>query len=95
MVIVAGWLRVKPEDRGPYLETCRQVIVAARSAEGCIDFRLSADALDARRINVFEQWGSAEDVEAFRGSGPSYDQQTLILDARFEQHEIVSTTSLA
>jgi quinol monooxygenase YgiN len=94
VIIVAGWLRVSPEDRGPYLETCREVILAARSAEGCIDFHISADALDGGRINIFEQWKSAEAVDAFRGSGPSDDQQAMIMDAHVEQHEIVSTTSL-
>ncbi len=94
MIVVAGWLRVKPEDRGSYLETRRAVIVAARSADGCIDFCLSADALDAGRINVFEQWRSADAVDAFRGSGPGDDQPMMILDAHVEQHEIVSTTSL-
>jgi quinol monooxygenase YgiN len=59
MIIVAGWLRVTPEDRGHYLEMCREVIRAARSAAGCIDFHLSADALDEGRINIFEQWKSA------------------------------------
>ena len=94
MIIVAGWLRVAPGDRGPYLEKCREVILTARSAEGCIDFHLSADAIDGGRINIFEQWESGEAVDAFRGSGPSDDQQTMILDAHVEQHEIVSTTSL-
>lgn len=95
MIIVAGWLRVTPENRTPYLEGCREVIVAARSAEGCIDFHLSADAIDVERINIFEQWESADAVEAFRGSGPSNDQQTTILDAHVEQHEIASTRSLS
>jgi hypothetical protein len=35
-----------------------------------------------------------ETAETFRGSGPSGDQQSMILDAHVEQHEIVSTTSL-
>lgn len=94
MIIVAGWLRVAPENRAPYLETCREVIAAARSAEGCIDFHLSADPLDVERINIFEQWESADAVQTFRGSGPSDDQQTMILDAHVEQHEIASTNSL-
>lgn len=51
MMIVAGWLRVTPEDRGPYLETCREVILAARSAAGCIDLHLSADALGVHRLH--------------------------------------------
>jgi quinol monooxygenase YgiN len=87
-------MRVAPENRAPYLETCREVIAEARSAEGCIDFHLSADALDVERINIFEQWESADAVETFRGSGPSDDQQTMILDAHVEQHEIASTSSL-
>jgi quinol monooxygenase YgiN len=94
MIIVAGWLRVAPENRAPYLETCRDVIAAARSARGCIDFQLSADALDVGRINIFEQWSSVNDVETFRGSGPSDDQQSMILGAHVEQHEIASTISL-
>jgi quinol monooxygenase YgiN len=70
------------------------VIATARSAGGCIDFQLSADALDVGRINIFEQWNSAQDVEAFRGSGPSDDQQSMILDAHVEQHKIASTIAL-
>ena len=95
MIIVAGWLRVVPENRARYLETCREVIAAARSADGCIDFHLSADALDSGRINIFEQWESVDAVESFRGSGPSDDQQVMILDAHVEQHDIASTVSLS
>jgi quinol monooxygenase YgiN len=94
VIIVAGWLRVAPENRAPYLENCHEVIAAARAAHGCIDFHLSADALDDGRINIFEQWESADAVDAFRGSGPSDDQQSMIADAHVEQHEIASTISL-
>ena len=94
MIIVAGWLRLAPSDRDGYLDGCRAVIEAARSAPGCIDFHLSADPLESDRINVFEQWESVDAVEAFRGSGPSDDQQATILDAHVAQHEIASTTSL-
>ncbi|MEP7115772.1 MAG: antibiotic biosynthesis monooxygenase family protein [Ilumatobacteraceae bacterium] len=94
MIIVAGWLRVVPESRESYLETCRAVIAAARSAGGCIDFHLSADAIDPGRINVFEQWESVDAVASFRGSGPSDDQQSMILDPHVEQHDIASTVSL-
>jgi len=94
MIIVSGWLRVAPEDRGAYLESCREVMIAARTAPGCMDFHLSADALDEERINIFEQWESAEAVEAFRGSGPSADQQAMIVDAHVEQHEVASSRGL-
>ena len=94
MIIVSGWLRVAAAARTPYLERCREVIAAARAAPGCIAFHLSADPIDDERINVFEQWEGAEAVEAFRGSGPSDEQQSMIIGAQVEQHEIASTISL-
>ncbi|MEJ7561171.1 MAG: hypothetical protein WKF45_01440 [Ilumatobacteraceae bacterium] len=53
-----------------------------------------ADRLEPDRINVFEQWETVADVEAFRGSGPSDDQSAAIRDAAVDQHEIASTTRL-
>ena len=94
MIIVAGILRVDPDQRARYLEDCEKVIRAGRSAPGCIDFQMSADPLEADRINIFEQWDSAESVETFRGSGPSDDQQATISEAHVLQHEIASTISL-
>lgn len=94
MVIVSGWLRVAPDDRSAYLDACRAVIDAARAAPGCIDFHLTADPIEVDRINIFEQWESAEAVERFRGSGPGDDQQSMIVDAHVEQHEIADTVPL-
>ena len=94
MIIVSGFLNVDPDERAPYLEGCRQVIQEARASDGCIDFHISADPIEADRINIFEQWESTEAVEAFRGSGPSDDQQAAILDAKVTQHEISGSTSL-
>jgi quinol monooxygenase YgiN len=94
MVIVTGWLRVAPEDRGAYLESCRTIVEQARRAEGCIDFCIGADLIDPERINIVEQWVSTEAVEAFRSGGPSDEQQHTIIDAHVEQHETASTIGL-
>ncbi|MEM1334468.1 MAG: antibiotic biosynthesis monooxygenase family protein [Actinomycetota bacterium] len=94
MIIVSGSLEVDPGARASYLEGCREVIRAARAAEGCLDFHISADPIEMGRVNVFEQWESPEAVEAFRGSGPSDDQQAAILGANVEQHEVARTISL-
>ncbi|MGA9278613.1 putative quinol monooxygenase [Ilumatobacter sp.] len=94
MVIVSGWLRVGTDARDEYLASCVDVIEAARAAPGCIDFHLAADPLDADRINVYEQWESAEAVERFRGSGPDGGQQDAIVGAHVEQHEVASSTTL-
>ena len=94
MIIVAGALFVDPSERDEYLGGCREVITAARSAEGCLDFHLSADPVEPGRINVFERWASTAAVEAFRGSGPSGEQQAQILDAHVVQYEVAGETPL-
>jgi quinol monooxygenase YgiN len=94
MIIVSGWIRVAAEGRAGYLDGCVDVIRAARSAPGCIDFHLSADPIEPQRINLFEQWESAEAVEAFRRSGPSDERQRAIVDASVQQHEVARTISL-
>jgi quinol monooxygenase YgiN len=93
-VIVAGHLIVDEAERDAYLTGCREVIVAARAADGCIAFHLSADPVEPDRINLFEHWESVAAVEAFRGSGPSGEQQQAIRDALVLQHEIASTEQL-
>jgi quinol monooxygenase YgiN len=94
MIVVSGAIYVDEADRDAYVRDCREVIVAARQAEGCVDFHIAPDPIEPDRINVYEQWESVEAVETFRGSGPSSDQAAAIRDARVFQHEIASSTKL-
>lgn len=94
MIIVAGPIHLEPAERDGYLDGCREVIEAARAADGCLDFHLSADPVDPGRINVFERWESIAAVEAFRGSGPSDEQTATILGAAVVQYEIATATPL-
>jgi quinol monooxygenase YgiN len=94
MIIVSGHLVVDATARADYLEGCRAVIRQAREARGCLAFSLSPDPLLPERINVYEQWTSLEAVEAFRGSGPSDDQQSVIRGAEVFQHEVASSQRL-
>lgn len=55
-------------------------MASARRTDGCLDFALSPDPLDAGRINVFERWASVETLGRFRGSGPD-DGRRDALDA--------------
>jgi quinol monooxygenase YgiN len=91
VIVVAGHLRIDPDHRASYLEGCHAVVRRARTARGCLDFALSADLVDAGRINVFERWETVADVEAFRGSGPSDAQTALIREADVGEFEIAST----
>jgi quinol monooxygenase YgiN len=90
MLIVAGYLVVSPEERDAYVAECADIIEAARSAEGCLDFSITADSVDPTRIRVCERWENETQLLAFRGAGPSDDQQTAILDADVRRYGIDS-----
>ena len=94
MIIVAGHLTVAPGQRAAFLADALTVITAARDTPGCLDFHLSADPVDPARINIFEHWDSTAAVEAFRGAGPSNEQQAAILSADVHQHTIASSIRL-
>jgi quinol monooxygenase YgiN len=88
MLIIAGQIRVKEDERDDYVTDCEQVVRAARASKGCLDFAITADTLEAGRINVYERWQDEGTLLAFRGSGPSSDQQTQILDASVRRYVI-------
>jgi quinol monooxygenase YgiN len=88
VIIVAGSLTVGRSARDAYLEGCREVVAAARGAEGCLDYALSADLLEPERINVFERWDSADSLNRFRGSGPSGDQRGQLRQIRVVEYEV-------
>lgn len=66
MIIIAGALWVAAEERAAYLARDASVVAHARSVPGCFDFALSADAVDPRRINVYERWEDDEVLRRFR-----------------------------
>lgn len=88
MLIVAGQLLVEPTQRDAYVASCVSVVEQARRAPGCLDFCISADLVVPGRINVFEAWVSRTDVESFRGSGPSEEQQATLLSASVTEYDV-------
>ena len=94
MVIVAGHVMVAPRERATYLAGCESVVAQARRAAGCLDFTISADLVDAGRVNIFERWESQADVEAFRGSGPGDEQATAMLAASVAEYDVADVRSL-
>lgn len=94
MVIVAGHMIVDPQRRESYLADCVSIVEQARRAPGCLDFTITADLVDAGRINVFERWESQAAVEAFRGSGPSDEQSTAMLAASIAEYDVAGVRSL-
>jgi quinol monooxygenase YgiN len=94
VVIVAGHVVVDPEQRDDYLSGCVEVVRQARCAPGCLDFSLSADLLEAGRINILERWESQAAVEAFRGSGPSDEQGAAVIAAAVAEYDVGDSRSL-
>lgn len=95
MVIVAGHIVVDPQQRESYLAGCVGVVEQARRARGCLDFAITADLVDAGRVNVFERWESRVDVEAFRGSGPDSEQAAAMLSASVAEYDVADVRSLS
>lgn len=88
MILVAGALFVLADAREDDLTGCRSVVEQARATEGCLDFALSADLVDPRRINVFERWDDEQALVRFRGSGPSDDQNDAIQEADVQEFRV-------
>lgn len=91
MIIVSGKIFVAPGQRDAFLRSSHPAIVQARSAPGCRDFVVSADPLEENRVNVYEEWESTEELEAFRGSGPDDGLSNAIVGADVAQHVIASS----
>jgi quinol monooxygenase YgiN len=88
-IIVSGTLHVDPAERAAYLEARVPILEHARRAPGCLDFSLSADLLDAGRVNVYERWRSREDLLAYRtGGGPELDDSIALTAADVELHHV-------
>lgn len=90
MIIVAGSLLVAAEDRDRYVGGCEEVVARARRARGCLDFALSADLVDPKRINVYECWASRDDLERFRGAGPEDGQMAQLEAIRVHEYRVTS-----
>lgn len=95
MVIVAGHITVGPAQRRTYLDGCVSVVEAARRADGCLDFAVSADLVEPGRINIFERWESQAAVEQFRGGGPSDEQGAAMLSAAVAEYDVADVRGLS
>lgn len=93
MIIVAGWLRVRAQERAAYLAAVAGVAPAARGRPGCLDFVQAADPLDGTRVNVYERWESDEALEAFRASATTGEGSVVVpevVDAQVRRYRIAS-----
>ncbi|WP_280888580.1 putative quinol monooxygenase [Streptomyces sp. LBL] len=63
-IIVAGWMDYEPADRDTMLRHLLEVGKRTRAEEpGCLDYAMTADPTDGRRIRVYERWVSQEALD--------------------------------
>jgi quinol monooxygenase YgiN len=94
MVIVAGHVTVEPQQRESYLAGCIAIVEQAREAAGCLDIAITADLVDPGRVDIFERWESRAALEAFRRSGPPFEQAAMILSVSAAEYDVVDARPL-
>jgi quinol monooxygenase YgiN len=63
-VVVAGWMDYEPADRDTMLGHLVEVGKRTRAEEpGCLDYAMTADPCDERRIRVYERWVSQQALD--------------------------------
>lgn len=90
MLIVAGNLHVRPEDRDAWVAAHHEIVQVARLAPGCLDLYFCADPIDEGRVNMFEQWESEEALEAWRAAAEP-PPKPQILSANVLKYQISSS----
>lgn len=66
MIIIAGHTLTESGRRDAAVRAFSEMLERARKHDGCLDLSISADLLDAERINVFELWRDQESLDAWR-----------------------------
>lgn len=66
MIIIAGHTLTESPTRDEAVRSFGEMLKRARKHDGCLDIAISADPLDAERINVFELWRDQESLDAWR-----------------------------
>jgi len=77
MLIVAGTFTVDPDRRAEFLRSRSEAIHNSRGEQGCLQYAMSADAVDPAVVRLFEIWSSRADLQAHleraRSAAPTQD----------------------
>jgi quinol monooxygenase YgiN len=60
IVIVQGVFTVDPEERDRFVEASIEGMSSSRQEEGCLEYVMAADPLDAERVVLSERWESMD-----------------------------------
>lgn len=63
-ILIAGEVDFPPENRASALAGAKDLIAMALAEQGCRHYAWSADPHDPGRVHVFEEWETADDLQA-------------------------------
>ncbi len=66
MIIIAGYSLTDADKRNSAVAAFAEMVAKARKQDGCLDFAISADAVDPERTNLFELWRDQQSLDAWR-----------------------------
>jgi quinol monooxygenase YgiN len=66
MIIIAGYALRDSDKRDAAVQKFADIVTKARLQDGCVDFAISADAVDPERANIFECWRDEEAWKTWR-----------------------------
>lgn len=75
MIIIAGYEIVDAKERDKIVDAHRDLVSRAREFDGCIHVAITADSVDAERINSVEVWRDAEVMDEWRKQANAPDTQ--------------------
>jgi quinol monooxygenase YgiN len=66
MIVIAGYSLTDADTRDAAVAAFADMVARARKFDGCLDFAISADAVDPERSNLFELWRDQQSLDAWR-----------------------------
>jgi quinol monooxygenase YgiN len=66
MIVIAGYALTDADTRDAAVAAFAEMVARARKQDGCLDFAISADAVDPERSNLFELWRDQQSLDAWR-----------------------------
>ena len=64
MLIIAGTVRVQPEDRDVAIAAMTEMMAETAKEEGCVSYDFSADLSQPELFHLFEEWETDEHLAA-------------------------------
>ena len=64
MIIVAGTVAIKPENRDEAANVALKMVAATKVEVGCIAYDFWSDLGDPNRFHVYEEWETQDALEA-------------------------------